>query len=292
MNLKFWQKNPSPEEDGDQSSQAPSILAQIKARVTALLGRVRVAPPFQAGSVNADDESSPMDKDASTPDAPVDVRKKAKRIGLIVGGIALLLSLMIGIGYASWKMLKSSPAPTSDPLELVDELHIPSQPIDRPASEPLAMPTPLEMAASSVEVNAESAVPLTHVEHADAPSPISAPIETPTTNLEHHDFPASSVTAAPLASAEHPASHIPTTDTAEIAALRKKNAELQSELRKLKGEQRRRTSTFKLHQGQPAAIGGSVTVENADPKATADTLKSAIDAMNNVSGDYQNKPVK
>lgn len=42
----------------------------------------------------------------------------------------------------------------------------------------------------------------------------------------------------------------------------------------------------------PLAVGGEVTIGNENPKATAMTLKEAIEAMNAASGDYRKKPAK
>lgn len=97
-------------------------------------------------------------------------------------------------------------------------------------------------------------------------------------------LPASGI--APLA----PASHIPQT---EVEVLRQKNAELQAQLDALKKTQQPSSASVKLYPGDRKgnAAGGVATVGNSDPKATAATLKEAIDAMN-TGANYQSKPAK
>lgn len=77
----------------------------------------------------------------------------------------------------------------------------------------------------------------------------------------------------------------PPASAAEIEALKKKNAELQAQIEALKKEPQQ------LQPIEPAAppasenirlqsASGEITIDNKDPKATAMSLKEAIDAMN------------
>lgn len=88
----------------------------------------------------------------------------------------------------------------------------------------------------------------------------------------------------------HPAPHAETPQT-EIEALKKKNAELQIQIEAIKKEQPQVQSptTRSQETGEHAASaaapsGGEMTVSNKDPKAAAQALKAAIEAMNAGSG--------
>lgn len=83
---------------------------------------------------------------------------------------------------------------------------------------------------------------------------------------------------------------------AEIEALRKKNEELKAQIDALKKEQPRQ-QPVEPAAPQPSdnlqsSDSGDIMVDNKDPKATAMSLKEAIDAMNESSGDYGKKNAK
>lgn len=80
----------------------------------------------------------------------------------------------------------------------------------------------------------------------------------------------------------------------EIEALKKENAELQARIEALKkGQQPYATPARQAGENIPSSsASGEMTVGNKDPKATAMSLKEAIEAMNASSGDYRKKPVK
>jgi len=104
------------------------------------------------------------------------------------------------------------------------------------------------------------------------------------------DTPATAETSHPVQPVPHTA--IP---RAEIDALRKKNIELQAEIEALKKEQQPQQSSTESTAQQTSdnisssSISGEITVDNKDPKATAMSLKEAIEAMNAGSGDYDKK---
>jgi hypothetical protein len=96
--------------------------------------------------------------------------------------------------------------------------------------------------------------------------------------------------------ATHPAPHAETPQT-EIEALKKKNAELQTQLEAIKKEQTQAQSPTMRSQetgehatSSPLSSGGEMTVSNKDPKAAAQALKAAIEAMN--AGSDEQKPHK
>ncbi|MBI5438582.1 MAG: hypothetical protein HY936_06490 [Nitrosomonadales bacterium] len=104
--------------------------------------------------------------------------------------------------------------------------------------------------------------------------------------------------------ATHAAKPVPQTEAAhaKIEALKKKNEELQAQIEALKkGQQQGDTEsqqpvepTAKQSKDTvlPSSDNGDLMVDNKDPKATAMSLKEAIDAMNEGYGDYGKKRAK
>ncbi|HEX5364813.1 MAG TPA: hypothetical protein VFW59_11135 [Gallionella sp.] len=326
MNLMFWKKkSPRDEEAGDT---APGLFARMKARVAALTGRFRTPPPFQA-EVDDDGNASRNDSADAGTAMPETGEKSGSRTKLIVGGTILLLLLLAAFGFATWKIFMSSPDHDTDPLKSAAEQHpiAPSRPIVIPASAPSSLSasaaasaapeTATLSAPAETQVSADAQLEALRqkkaelqgmlddrkLEHPPAPAEtehagkasgagdrVAASAEPKVT--AHEKSAASSVSQTrPLATAEPPAPSAQTPE-AEIAKLRREKAELQRKLNEMRNEQRRTAATSRLHSGQAPVLGGSVTVPSNDPKATVDTLKTAIDAMNAGTGDYQKKPAK
>lgn len=83
------------------------------------------------------------------------------------------------------------------------------------------------------------------------------------------------------------------TPQAELEALRKKNEALEAQLKALKqsDSQTMKPSAAMQQRGTPSAgTGGEVVLDSKDPKATAMTLKAAIEQMNATTGDYAKQP--
>lgn len=85
------------------------------------------------------------------------------------------------------------------------------------------------------------------------------------------------------------ASKHPEKPMTELEELRKKNEELQAQIRSLKKEQPQEPLSDSGSEGQKAdassqAKEGELTLSNKDPKAAAQSLKEAIEAMNAASG--------
>jgi hypothetical protein len=214
-----------------------------------------------------------------------------------------LLLLLGALGFATWSILKSSPDPGDNLLDIAGTKKISSaRAIDRPGSEPAATESLAESAIPQTNTPDQEASALPHPADipASAPAVTEHAIGTTIVPVEpaHDKSPASTAPPAhPLAKIEHPApaSHTPAagiTPEAEIAALKKEKAKLERELNALKNAQRRAATAGRPQGRQAPALGGSVTVPSNDPKATADTLKSAIEAMNAGTGDHQKKPAK
>ncbi len=85
------------------------------------------------------------------------------------------------------------------------------------------------------------------------------------------------------------------TPQAEIEALRKKNDELEAQIEALKKEQpQSQASASQENAAEGSAASptgtGEMTISNKDPKAAAQALKEAIEAMNAGSGNAPRKP--
>lgn len=266
MNLKFWKKN-APKENGDAATTGkPGLLARMTARF-------KRPAPFKAEITES--------ASADTP-AP----NRTKRIGLIAGGIALLLSLLIALGYAAWKIMQASPDPAASPQQLLNSGHVPAS-APTPASEP-ASAEPAVSAPAAPEPAASAAI---EAETAHETTAVSSPEATGKQPEKHETAPAATImpaTDAKTTRTEAAKTEVPGNDNAQVEELKKQNAELQKQVNALKNEQRR-SSNVRMYPGRSGPVaGGSVTVESSDPKSAASTLKDAIDAMN--AGDSRSKP--
>lgn len=316
MNLKFWKKSPPQQNEADDTT--PGLLARMKARVGALTGRLKSPPPFQADVVDGDPAPETGTDDVSS--AP----KTSSRTKLMIGGALLLLLLLGAFGIAAWKIFLSSPDQDTDPFKTAAEPHAitPSLPIAMPASTPSE--TPVLTVASAVPETASMPASAEPPASADAQlealnrrkaefqaqldnqNPDHPPAHTDKTAGEDDKVSASAVPKAtahtkPTASSALPPHSLTTvepsapsanTPETEIAKLRREKAELQRKLNELRNEKRQAAAASRLHGGPAPALGGAMTVPSNDPKATADTLKTAIDTMNAGTGDYQKKPEK
>ena len=263
MNLKFWKKKIDTGNDAKDTQEKPAdetvaqdlsnpeapdtettaksgLAARMKSWFGALTGRFRRAPAFSAEgdqSTDAQDSSGNIAGDTTVinPDLkpsdqeapeirPVNLKKR-----LIVGGaIALLVLLLIGIGFAAWKFFSPPPKKETGASGTAKTSHV-----TRPAPQP------------------------------EAPRPEASK---------------------------------PEVSPAEIEALKKKNEELQAQIEALKNsrkEQLRQPSARQTNENiSVSPAGGEIKIGNENPKATAMSIKEAIEAMNAISGDYDKKPAK
>ncbi|PWB46846.1 MAG: hypothetical protein C3F18_12430 [Nitrosomonadales bacterium] len=115
---------------------------------------------------------------------------------------------------------------------------------------------------------------------------------------EHDAAPPATAGASPSSPPlEHAAAKQAETPQDEIAALRKKNEELQAQIEALKKEPPQdqpsiSTSVPANENAATSASTGEMTISNKDPKAAAQALKEAIEAMNAGSGAPARKPAK
>lgn len=128
-----------------------------------------------------------------------------------------------------------------------------------------------------------------------SPSPHEA--ATPATADTSHDAPSADQAKAEHADQEQASTAQSETHQDEIEALRKKNEELQAQIEALKKEQppEQSSATAPGAAGEntaSAASTGELTISNKDPKAAAQALKEAIEAMNSGSGGSARKPAK
>jgi hypothetical protein len=202
------------------------LLTRVKSGFAGLAGRFKRTPAPEPE--NGEGEQTPKAHDkpgTQTEDTPT-IRPKYTKKRLIIGGaIGLIILLLTGIGFATWKIFLSPP------------------------------------------------------EH-DA----AAPAQTGSS----HDSP----TAAGHATAEQADTH-----QAEIEALKKKNEDLQAQIEAMKKESppdqpSSPPSGVAEENAASSASTGELTISNKDPKAAAQTLKEAIEAMNAGSGTPARKPAK
>lgn len=240
MNLMFWKKKPraeedtgSPEKETDNDKtvamEVPDLdarpktglLARLKGGFSRLVRRFRKSPPPEGEETEeahaSNEESSP---ETQTGESPAIHPARTKKRLIIGGAIGLLILLLSGAGFATWKIFFSAPEPE---------------------------------------------------------------IAEPATATASHDKP-------PETQAE--------TEPTEIEMLRKKNEELQAQIEALKNE------TQQDEPSTPTADGGTkrgsatssapeeMTLSNKDPKAAAQSLKEAIEAMNAGSAGPARKPAK
>jgi hypothetical protein len=103
-------------------------------------------------------------------------------------------------------------------------------------------------------------------------------------------------TAEPVAASHNkPPESQAETEQAEVETLRKKNEELQAQIEALKKEAPQDdlpTATAEGANAAASAAPGEMTLSNKDPKAAAQSLKEAIEAMNASSGGSVRKPAK
>lgn len=275
MKLKFWKRKAEIETDAAPS--APGLFTRIKAQAIALGGRFRPKPSFQAEVAT--------EAPSETGDLP---EQAAERLGLfartksavmnmsynqiLIAGAVLLLLLLLAVGYAAWTIIRSSPDKNVNIADLVEKTPIHAPPIIPPGSAPAAASAVIASSVAASATSASSAASAPAIAHA-----VSA-------------VPAPSEAKLPIAGAAQiaPASHPP---QSELEMLRQKNAELQMQLDELKKAQQSSSTKVKLYppDRRGAAAGGLATVGTSAPKATAATLKDAIEKMNSGTGDYRKK---
>lgn len=110
-----------PEMSDQENPGKSGLAARIKSRLAALIRRFKKPPAFQAEADQAQDDSrhseSPSD-DTSSP-KPVNLKKR-----LILGGaIGLAILLLMGAGFAVWKIFLSAPDEDADTPVPVEAPH-------------------------------------------------------------------------------------------------------------------------------------------------------------------------
>ena len=140
MNLMFWKKKADTGEDAESTQKSPAeetvvresndseshdteasdqdaatkprLGARIKSRLAAFIRRFKKPPVFQAEEESAQDDSghSKSTPENISPPKPVSLKKR-----LIFGGaIVLVVLLLIGVGFAVWKIFLSTPEKDAD----------------------------------------------------------------------------------------------------------------------------------------------------------------------------------
>lgn len=242
MNLMFWKKKPLVEEGADDleavddktvaieapdleapTPEKPGVLTRITSGLSGLAGRIKKSPAPEADSAVENHPSKAHDSKGTGANETPALRSMRTKKRLIIGGaIALVILLLTGIGFATWKIFLSSPEHDT------------------------AVP-----AAAEASQNSQPAA-----------TAAAEPSETP---------------------------------KAEIEELRKRNEELQAQIEALKKEKPQDQPSASPSgragkEASPSPSEGEMTLSNKDPKAAAQILKEAIEAMNATSGRPVRKP--
>jgi len=125
MNLMFWKKKPKSGDDTEDSQTPPDdktmaldstdpdapakpgLVTRMKSGLAGLALRFRKAPPPDAEENQAPDAQGGSQPAAE--DAPTIRPMRAKKRLIIGGAIGLLVLLLAGIGFATWKIFLSHP---------------------------------------------------------------------------------------------------------------------------------------------------------------------------------------
>lgn len=218
MNLMFWKKKTQSADDTEDPQTPPDAKtmaldpnAPVAPAKTGLIARIKsgLAGLFsRSGKAQAPDAEDGGSESAAAGAPAIKPIRTKKRL-IIGGAIGLLVLLLAGIGFATWKIFLSHPEP-------------------KPAT--------------------------TEISHAGQPAP-------------HTEI-----------------------SQAEIEALKKKNAELQTQLEAIKQQPPAAPQAGEKTAPASSSGSGELTISNKDPKAAAQALKAAIEEMNAAPGGR--KPAK
>lgn len=270
MNLMFWKKKTGAGEEAENAQEdlavntKPGLAAWMKLRLAALTGHFKKTPEFCAEEDRAPEAPSGSEKPGNAaaiePDLePPDMEAPA-RPGLIVWVKLRLIALI--------RRFKKTPV--SDIAEGDEE--------DAPEIEPARSKKRLVIGGAIgllVLLLAGIGISLRPA----APPPQGQPD-----------------TRRDAARPREPAP-APEKPPSEIEALKKENAELHARIEALKKELPQQQSSvpsarYTGGDAPSSSASGEMMIGNKDPKATAMTLKEAIEAMNASSGDHAKKPAK
>lgn len=274
MNLMFWKKKTGAGEEAENAQEdlavntKPGLAAWMKLRLTALTGHFKKTPAFCAEEDRVPDapggSGKPGKAAAIEPDLESPDMEAPARPGLVVRAKLRLIALI--------RRFKKTPV--SDIAEGDEE--------DAPEINPARSKKRLVIGGAigllvlllaGIGIALRPAVP--------------PPQEQPDTGRD-----VATITSRPGEPAPAPEKPL-----SEIEALKKENTELHARIEALKKElpQQQSSVPSARHAGGDASsssASGEMMIGNKDPKATAMTLKEAIEAMNASSGDHAQKPAK
>ena len=125
MNLMFWKKKPESTNDAEDSPTppddktvalnspdpdappSPGLVMRMKSGLAALVGRFRKTPTPDAEENQTQETRSRSQPDAE--DVPAISQMRNKKRLIIGGAIGLLVLLLAGIGFATWKIFMHHP---------------------------------------------------------------------------------------------------------------------------------------------------------------------------------------
>ena len=272
MNLLFWKKKkPADEESGEDPRGAPddktmiaepedegtasqtSLFARLRTKLTAVGQRFRKRRDAAASEDESPDADEPPRRKASA-EEPEETEQetspaaRSKKRLLIFGALGVLVLLVTGGGFAAWKWLR------------------PSTPL------PVKTAAPHLQETKKIEVRA-------------VPSgPAHIPADTTPPQPEAISPQTAAKTQATVASQANPDIQ------AQIEALKKQNQEMQAQIEALKKQDEQQPPGY-VSAGKPTKTGASslhqggvLIINGKDTKASAQSLKQAIEEMNATEG--------
>ena len=275
------------EEAGQEAPAKQGLFARMKLRLGAMARHFRKPPEFRADEDHAPDtQDTPERQDGAADAAETGLETPAKP----ALGIRIKMSII-----AMVRRFRKTPAPdTGEDREPDSGSHGRSEAAstdERPESAPGQAPVRSRkwlVIGGSIAILALLLI--------DIGITLWATIEPPQKRWgTRHDI--TSVSSRPVRSETAPGGSqtpAPETPQTEIETLRKENAELQARIEALKKTQQPYSPAARQTGGNlpSSAAAGELTVGSKDPKASAMSLKEAVEAMNASSGDFNKKPAK
>jgi hypothetical protein len=274
MNLMFWKKKTGAGEEAEDeledtaANTKPGVAAWMKLRLAALTSHFKKAPAFSAEEDQAPEASEGSKKpfDAAAKELGLespDMEVPAKP-GLVVRAKLWLIALT--------RRFKKTPV--SDVAEGDEEDAFEINPARSKKRLVIGGAIGLlVLLLAGIGIAIRPAAP--------------PPQEQPDTRRD----------VATIASRPGEPAPAPEKPPSEIEALKKENAELHARIEALKKELPQQQSyvppaRYTGGDVPSSSVSGEMMIGNKDPKATAMTLKEAIEAMNASSGDHAKKPAK
>lgn len=297
-------KSFDPDLSAPETQAKPGLAAQIKSRFAALIQRFKKAPVPDAAE-DQGKETQRRSKDDSggteeTPEKPSLVSRVRSSLAAFVAHykkylmFTLLLLLLAGIVYSVWDIIfpplvrKPTPHKVAKP-----DIEAPAPQAHEPASQ-------VQEAAPQAQESVPQAPEQTHQAHVAASQPQEAAPLTDIKAINKSEEARARAEALKKQSEEMQAQAEALRNESEVAQaraeeLRKKEEEekARAEALRKKSEAEKKARTEALRKSSRQQLPpGEIAVGSSDAKASTQSLKEAIEAMNDGSGGRTQKPAR